>query len=102
MAAYDDLNTKRIFNVGVASVVITAVTALAVQVVYYWMAQIQNAETSEASDYRRQNMILEEQAAEISNYGVDKLTGNIIIPVEKAMETMANENERKDGGREET
>jgi hypothetical protein len=41
MAAYDDLDVKRIFVVGIASVVVTAVTALAVQVVYYTMAQQQ-------------------------------------------------------------
>ena len=32
MAAYDDLDVKRIFVVGISSVVVTAVTALAVQV----------------------------------------------------------------------
>ena len=88
MAAYDDLDVKRIFSVGMLSIAVTAVTALAVQVVYYWMVQIQSAETASASDYRRQNSILQEQQNEISRYDVDIQTGNIIIPIDKAIELM--------------
>ena len=91
MAAYDDLNVKRIFVVGVASVVVTAVTALAVQVVYYTMAQWQDEETKAASNYIRQDRILEEQQQEISTYGVDPETGNIIIPIDRAIELFVNE-----------
>ena len=91
MAAYDDLNVKRIFNVGILSIVVTAVTALAVQLVYYWMVQWQQAETDAASDYRRQNSILAEQQAEISTYGVDEQTGNIIIPIDKAIDLMVQQ-----------
>jgi hypothetical protein len=86
MAAYDDLNVKRIFAVGVISVVVTAVTALAVQVLYYSLVQWQDAETRAASDYTRQKRILREQTQAISTYGVDELSGNIIIPIDKAME----------------
>lgn len=88
MAAYDDLDVKRIFSVGILSVVVTAVTALAVQVVYYWMVQVQSAETAAASNYGRQNTILEDQQNEIARYDVDRQTGNIIIPIDKAMELM--------------
>ncbi len=88
MAAYDDLDVKRIFSVGILSIAVTAVTALAVQVVYYWMVQIQSAETAAASDYRRQNTILQEQQNEIARYDVDTQTGNIIIPIDKAIELM--------------
>ncbi len=88
MASYDDLNTKRIFTVGIFSVVVTAVTALAVQVVYYALLQWQNEHVIESSDYRRQNKVLATQAAEVSSYGVDPDTGNYTIPVEKSMELM--------------
>lgn len=88
MAAYDDLNVKQIFVVGIGSIVVTAVTALAVQVVYYWLVQWQDAETQAASNYGRQNRILAEQQAEISSYGVDEGTGNIVVPIEVAMEQM--------------
>ena len=88
MAAYDDLNVKRIFSVGILSCVVTAVTALAVSVVYYWLVQVQSAETAAASNYQRQNRILQEQEAEIENYGVDPETGNIIIPINDAIEQM--------------
>jgi sortase (surface protein transpeptidase) len=88
MAAYDDLNVKRIFVVGIASVVVTAVTALAVQVLYYSMAQWQQSETQAASNYARQNEILRQQQEQVSVYGVDEATGNIVIPVERAIEEM--------------
>ena len=91
MAAYDDLNVKRIFVVGIASVVVTAVTALAVQVLYHAMAQWQKTETQAASNYTRQNSILQEQLQEVSVFGVDDTTGNIVIPVEKAIDLMVDE-----------
>ena len=91
MAAYDDLDVKRIFVVGIASVVVTAVTALAVQVVYYAMAQQQKTETAAASNYARQLSILKEQKDEISTYGVDELTGKLVIPVEDAIEIIASQ-----------
>lgn len=91
MAAYDDLDVKRIFTVGILSIVITAVTALAVQVVYYYMVQVQSAETAAASDYTRQNTILQQQQEEISTYDVDPLTGNIVIPIDKAIELIAGD-----------
>ena len=91
MAAYDDLNVKRIFTVGVASVAVTLVTALAVQVLYYWLVEWQDAETRAASNYTRQNRILKEQTQQISTYGVDPQSGNITIPIEKAMELVVAE-----------
>jgi len=101
MAAYDDLDVKSIFVVGIVSIVITAVTVLAVQVIYYQMVQTQVTETAAASDYRRQNAILEQQQSEISNYGVDQQTGNIIIPINKAIELMVgDEKSDKESDRE--
>lgn len=91
MAAYDDVDVKRIFSVGILSIVVTAVTALAVQVVYYYMVQVQTSETAAASDYTRQNTILREQQAEISNYGVDPQSGNIVIPIKQAIDLMIEE-----------
>jgi len=91
MAAYDDLDVKRIFAVGTISLVLLGVSALAVQVLYYALVQWQETETKEASNYARQNRILEEQAEEISSYGVDEMTGKIVIPVHEAMEMMVSE-----------
>ena len=45
-----------------------------------------------ASNYQRQNKILEEQQRQISSYGVDEQTGNIVIPIDKAIELMVGEN----------
>ena len=92
MAAYDDLDVKKIFIVGIGSIVVTAVTALAVQLLYYSLAEWQNAETQAASDYRRQNAILREQTEQISTYGVDEETGFITIPIDEAIELVVSEN----------
>jgi flagellar basal body-associated protein FliL len=91
MAAYDDLNVKRIFTVGIISVVVTAVTALAVQLLYYSMVQWQQVETAAQSDYRRQEAVLLEQTEEISGYGVNAATGNVTIPVAEAIKWMVKE-----------
>ncbi|TWT80972.1 hypothetical protein CA13_24190 [Planctomycetes bacterium CA13] len=96
MAHYDDLNTKRIFTVGAISVLVTVMTALAVQVLYFAMAQSQAATRAEGH-YSRQNEFLESQSAQISAYGVDETTGNITIPIEKAIElTVADKSTLKD------
>ena len=100
MAAYDDLDVKRIFSVGVFSIVVTAVTALAVQVLYFALLQWQDAETKAASNYGRQNRILEEQQAEISSYGVDAETGNIVIPIDEAIRLMVNDESTGDSAEE--
>jgi hypothetical protein len=97
MAAYDDLNVKGIFIVGVISVVVVAVSALAVQVVSYSMLQMQNESKSAASEYRRQNEILDEQRELISGYGVDPQSGNITIPIDQAIEELvASQSNRKE------
>ncbi len=95
MAQYDDLNSTKISTVGVISVVVLAVTALAVQVIFYALADWQDVAKSEQSNYRRENLTLIEQKQEISAYGVDPQTGNITIPIEKAMEMVVNENQNK-------
>ena len=96
MAAYDDLNVKRIFIVGIASVVVTAVTALAVQVLYYYLSEVQNARTSANGSYTRQNNALESQTAQITvAQGVDDETGNLTIPIGQAMKFIISESEKK-------
>jgi len=93
MAQYDDLNVKRIALVGVISVVVTAVTALAVQVVFYAMASYNDTRKQAESDYRRQNKVLADQAAQIASVGVDPDTGNITIPVQEAMKMVIAEDD---------
>ncbi len=102
MAAYDDLNVKGIFIAGVISVVVVAVTALAVQVVSYSMLQWQDEAKSAQSDYRRQNRILQEQRDQISNYGVDPETGNITIPIEEAIKLVAKEAQNEEPSEQKT
>ncbi|WP_372716283.1 hypothetical protein SH528x_000626 [Novipirellula sp. SH528] len=99
MAQYDDLNVSRIFTVGVISVVVTAVTALAVQVFYFSISQWHLEAKSAMGSYQRQNEVLNQQAERISVYGVDEETGKITIPIDKAMELVvaeSKEDETKD------
>ena len=91
MAAYDDVNVKRIFAVGIISVVLIAVTALAVQVLFYNMLQWQQDERAAQSSYASQNQSLQEQSDAISTYGVNTENGNFIVPVDQVMTAMAKE-----------
>ncbi|EMB16276.1 hypothetical protein [Rhodopirellula europaea] len=91
MAAYDDLNVKRIAVISVISILVTAVTVLAVQVLYFAMADIVDGRKVQSASYTRQNAVLAEQSDEISRYGVDPDTGNVTIPVEDAMKKMVKE-----------
>lgn len=93
MAKYDDLDTKQIFIIGIASVVITAVTILAVQYVYYLLVDGHKSKLQAESSYSRQNSVLAEQLDSVSKYGADPTTGNITIPIAKAMELVAKESE---------
>ncbi|QDV43004.1 hypothetical protein Enr13x_28560 [Stieleria neptunia] len=93
MAKYDDLNTRQIFIIGIASVVVTAVTILAVQYVYFLLVDAHKETLQAQSSYKRQNAVLNDQAGSISKYGADPLTGNITIPISKAMELVAQESQ---------
>ena len=88
MAAYDDLNDKRIFSVGILSVVVVIATALAVQVLYYWMVRFQESATARFSSYRRSDEVLEAQTNEIESYGVDEQTAAVTMPIGVAIERL--------------
>jgi hypothetical protein len=94
MAKYDDLNTKQIFIVGIGSVVVTIVTILAVQYVYYLLVDGHREYLQAESSYRRQNQALAEQVETISRYGADPETGKVVIPIGQAMELVAKESRR--------
>ena len=91
MAAYDDLNVPRIAVISVLSVVTTAVTILAIQVLYYAMAQYVDSQKIQQATYARPNAILAEQSAEVSQYGIDEDTGNVTVPVQDVIEKMAKQ-----------
>lgn len=88
MAQYDDMNVRRIATVGVISVIVVAVTALAVQVLYYAMAERTDRAKAAASEYRRQRVTLQQQTEEITSFGVDPQSGNVTIPVDAAVERL--------------
>lgn len=89
MAAYDDLNGKRIAAISVISILVTAVTVLAVQVLYFAMAGFVDDQKVRSATYARQNRILDNQAMEVSSYGIDADTGNVTVPVGEVMKKMA-------------
>lgn len=94
MAHYDDLNVSRIALVGVISVIVTAVTALAVQVLFYAMAERTDSAKAASAEYRRQHQFLNAQRMQISDYGVDPDTGQVTIPIEQAIELLVSESEQ--------
>ena len=93
MAKYDDLNTRQIFIIGISSVVVTIVTILAVQYVYYLLVQGHQGQLQAESSYSRQNKVLAEQFESVSKYGADPETGNVTIPIEKAMQLVVKESQ---------
>lgn len=95
MANYDDLNNKRIFAVAILSVVVVAVSALAVQVLYYWMVRLQETSTAEMSAYRRENAVLAAQDEEIRRFGVDEQTAAITMPIDDAIQQVLQQRQDK-------
>ena len=96
MAAYDDLNNKRIFGVAILSVIVVVATALAVQVLYYWMVRLQHDQTAAQSSYARSNEVLAEQTAEIERYGVDPGTAKLTLPIDQAIQRVVRERSSKE------
>lgn len=90
MAAYDDLDNKRIFAISIGSIVVVAVSALAVNVLYYWMVRMVEDDTAAMSTYDRQNRILVRQTEEIENFGVDS-EGRIQVPIEQAIRAVVDD-----------
>jgi len=95
MAAYDDLPIQRIVVVGLLSIVVTFITVLGVQVLYFGMQDHVDQQKLAASTYREGVESLETQTQEISRFGVDEQSGRITIPVEQAMKSMATEAVKK-------
>ena len=91
MAKYDDLDTNQIFIIGISSVVVTLVTILAVQYVYFLMVAGHQDLLQAQSSYARQNRELAQQVTSVSEYGADPATGNVTIPIEEAMALVARE-----------
>lgn len=85
MAQYDDLNSRQIWAVGIVSAALTAVTILAVQVLYYALLNRHNDVKQGESEYRVSNGYLAAEAAEINRYGRDAETGAVRIPIDRAM-----------------
>ncbi len=97
MAKYDDLDTRQIFIIGIASVAVTAVTILPVQYVYFLLVDGHESRLQAQSNYNRQIAVLDEQVDGISVYGADRETGNVTIPIEQAMELVAKEAQSESG-----
>lgn len=91
MAQYDDLNTRQIWIVGILSVVLTAITILAVQVLYYALLTRHEQLVSERSDYSEGNGYITTQTQWISSYGRDPETGEVRIPIQTAIDLMVEE-----------
>ena len=88
MAAYDDLDTRQIWVVGIISAVLTAVTILAVQVLYYALLNWHDEAKLAGSEYTQSIDHIEKQELSLSEYGRAK-EGQILIPIDRAMELVA-------------
>lgn len=95
MANYDDLNNRQIFTVAIISAVLTFITILACQVVYYALAERIAEQKLQEAQFFQGNSILTRQSDAISQYGVNEETGQVQIPVEMVMTRLADQHSSK-------
>lgn len=88
MAQYDDLNTNQIWIVGIVSALLTAITILAVQVLYFAMLGRHEASEMAGAEYTSSREAIQQQVEEINSYGRNAETGAYEIPIDRAMELM--------------
>lgn len=86
MAQYDDLNTRQIWIAGIVSAVLTGVTVLAVQVLYYALQSRHEAAMSLQSEYTQSVSYIAGQQERLTKYGRNAETGAIYIPINQAFE----------------
>jgi len=107
MAQYDDLPIQRIIVVGLLSVAITIITVLGVQVLYFGLVGMVDANKLATSTYRESIEVLSSQSKQISLFGVDESNGRMTIPVDDAMKKMISgaakpeSNDKKSNSKEE-
>lgn len=91
MAHYDDLDTKQIWTVGLVSAVLTGVTILAVQVLYF--ALLNSFESSKLADTEYTSSIqhIALQKQRLASYGVDPETKKFHMPIDRAMKLFVQE-----------
>lgn len=89
MASYDDLNTRQIWIVGVISAVLTAVTILAVQVLYFALLNWHEEAKLAGAEYTQSIAHIQQQEEALSQYGRNPETKAIMIPIDRAMELVA-------------
>jgi hypothetical protein len=85
MASYDDLNTRQIWIVGTISAVLTGVTILAVQVLYFALLNWHDETKLAGSEYAQSIEQVEAQTVSLTMYGRGA-EGQIVIPIDRAME----------------
>ncbi len=85
MAQYDDIPVQRITVVSIASILVTIITVLAVQVIYFGMQSHADAERSAASKYVDSDAVLAAQRESLHRSGVDADNARLVIPIEQAM-----------------
>jgi len=89
MASYDDLNTRQIWIVGIISAALTAVTILAVQVLYFALLNWHEEAKLADAEYTQSIAHIREQEMTLEEYGRDPETGSIRIPIGRAIELVA-------------
>lgn len=106
MAQYDDIPVQRIAVVSVASILVTIVTVLAVQVIYSGMQGRADAVRAASTSHTESEQVLAAQREAISRSGVDANNARLVIPIEQAMREIVRKSgenhEQQSVGSEET
>jgi hypothetical protein len=94
MAQYDDLNTRQIWIVGIISAVLTAVTILAVQVLYFALLNWHDEAKLADAEYFQSISHIQQQERGMQIYGRNAESGAYEIPISVAMELVADRSEK--------
>ncbi len=97
MAQYDDVNSKSITLMGIYSALITLVTIIGCQVLYFAMRQRQDENKLMKTEYTASNEWLDAQRASLQKYGKEsredgaKTNEYLLIPIDEAVKAVIRE-----------
>jgi hypothetical protein len=92
MQRYNDLNTPMIALVGFLGMLLTFITILVLEIVYYSSANRQDAQKIVNVPTTTSNSLLAEQEVKLTRYGwINRDEKQVAVPIERAMQLVVDE-----------
>jgi hypothetical protein len=92
VAAYDDLNVRSIWLAGVIAILLTFLSVVGAQVIYYWMQEnVENVRLL-GSEYEQARESIRKQKEGMTGFQwIDKSQGKVAIPIDLAKDLIVRE-----------